>query len=781
MTKEDLQLLQRRCRADPASYAAEYETALCHYEALLTSVTLSPSAPAEGLEELLSFMAAVCPGYPDSIPRVVPPLVVLLTEAGPVLSAPLRRAAVRSLALLRAKGVANGESILPLFFRLLECADKPLRAALHGHIVADIKRSARGGMPARSSQAFLFGMVADPSEVLVKRSLHVLCDLYSRGVWADARTANVVAGALFHRSPTPAIVAARFLLGTWRRVVPGADGGTGGLDEEEAEAAAAAPVGADGSGFGGDADPPLAALYDPQEVAERLFADIRGRRKRESFDTRLLLLNLLTRMVGFHRLLLLGLYPYLQRYLQPHQESVPAMLACLVQGVHERVPPEELHPIIRALADNFVCDRSSVEAIATGLNAIRAVCARAPLAIMDPVDEAAMEEAVEEEAFAGGATAAVTEPADGGADGGAGSAAVAVSSTAAERQRLHAQLEASTGGAGRGRKAAARAARRRRARAIAAGEVPSDDDGDDAASVATAATAGAGTEATSALLADLIQYRNHRDKGVTAAARGLVVLYRRVYPGLLDRRMRGKEVSTALAAGAVLAVPVYGQAPPSRSDGLAADAPAAAKRSDGKATGAVEGSDSSDGEAGSASSGASGSVGDSDSDSDSGSDSDNDGDVGGGGNDGDAGGGGSSNGASAALATRDLVVGTAAGSAGRGSDSDSDADSDGMAIDEVGAAVSASDLASAQRRQRKTLEEKLEAVRAGRVGRPRYGSSRGLTKGGGSTNADKRKTKAASMVLHKQRAKGRGSFRDKQIGKGRKIGNKQKRVFTRKY
>ncbi|KAK1861709.1 hypothetical protein I4F81_004290 [Pyropia yezoensis] len=530
MTQEDLQLLQRRCRTDPASYAAEYETALRHYEALLASVTLSPSAPAERLEELLSFMAAVCPGYPASVPRVVPPLLALLSDAGPVLSAPLRRAAVRSLALLRAKGVADGGAILPLFFRLLACADKPLRAALHGHIVADIKRSARGGVPARASQAFLFGMLTDPSEVLVKRSLHVLCDLYSRGVWADARTANVVAGALFHPSPTPAVVAARFLLGTWRRVVPGADGGTGGLDEEEAEAAAAA-VGADGSGFGGDAEPPLAALYDPQEVAERLFADIRGRRKRESFDTRLLLLNLLTRLVGFHRLLLLGVYPYLQRYLQPHQESVPAVLACLVQGVHERVPPEELHPLIRALADNFVCDRSSVEAIATGLNAIRAT--------------------------------------------------------------------------------------------------PSDDD-DDAASVATATTAGAGAEATSALLADLIEYRHHRDKGVTAAARGLVVLYRRVHPGLLDRRVRGKEVASALAAGAVLA-------------------------------------------------------------------------------------------------------------------------------------------------------EKLEAVRAGRVGRPRHGSSRGAAKGGGSTNADKRKTKAASMVLHKQRAKGRGSFRDKQIGKGRKIGNKQKRVYTKKY
>ncbi len=40
------------------------------------------------------------------------------------------------------------------------------------------------------------------------------------------------------------------------------------------------------------------------------------------------------------------------------------------------------------------------------------------------------------------------------------------------------------------------------------------------------------------LLADLIEYRKSKDKGVTTAARGLLQLFREVNPGLLKRRER---------------------------------------------------------------------------------------------------------------------------------------------------------------------------------------------------------------------------------------------------
>ena len=69
------------------------------------------------------------------------------------------------------------------------------------------------------------------------------------------------------------------------------------------------------------------------------------------------------------------------------------------------------------------------------------------------------------------------------------------------------------------------------------------------------------------------------------------------------------------------------------------------------------------------------------------------------------------------------------------------------------------------RRERKTLEEKLERVMAGREGREQYGSRRGENKGGGSSNNAKKKSKANSMVLHKRRRVNKLSRRDRQMSK----------------
>ena len=59
-------------------------------------------------------------------------------------------------------------------------------------------------------------------------------------------------------------------------------------------------------------------------------------------QVRLLMLNLASRLIGYHRLLVPNFYPFLQRYLQPHQREITLLLTFLVQASHELVPPEAL-------------------------------------------------------------------------------------------------------------------------------------------------------------------------------------------------------------------------------------------------------------------------------------------------------------------------------------------------------------------------------------------------------------------------------------------------------
>lgn len=55
------------------------------------------------------------------------------------------------------------------------------------------------------------------------------------------------------------------------------------------------------------------------------------------------------------------------------------------------------------------------------------------------------------------------------------------------------------------------------------------------------------------LLEDLVGYRKSKDKGVCAAARGILALYREVNPELLRKRERGKTATMAAIAGKPLA------------------------------------------------------------------------------------------------------------------------------------------------------------------------------------------------------------------------------------
>jgi protein SDA1 len=66
------------------------------------------------------------------------------------------------------------------------------------------------------------------------------------------------------------------------------------------------------------------------------------------------------------------------RYLTYHQLKVTQILVALAQSIHELVPPEDLHPVVTKIANEFVNDGVSSEVIAAGINAIREICRRQP-------------------------------------------------------------------------------------------------------------------------------------------------------------------------------------------------------------------------------------------------------------------------------------------------------------------------------------------------------------------------------------------------------------------
>lgn len=125
----------------------------------------------------------------------------------------------------------------------------------------------------------------------------------------------------------------------------------------------------------------LNLLYDPQDFSEKLLKQVEI--SNESFEIKLMIIDLIARLIGIHNLFLTNFYTFLIRFLTPHQREVAKMLWFAAISSHELVPPESVEQMLRTIANNFITERNSSEVIAVGINAVREICARCPLAMSE--------------------------------------------------------------------------------------------------------------------------------------------------------------------------------------------------------------------------------------------------------------------------------------------------------------------------------------------------------------------------------------------------------------
>jgi len=94
------------------------------------------------------------------------------------------------------------------------------------------------------------------------------------------------------------------------------------------------------------------------------------------------MMRLISRLIGRHQLLVLQFYPHLLRYLQSHEkDKIGEIFAMIIESCHELVPPEEIKPIIEKIISNFITEFCNNQHITIGLNSIREILLRMPLAL----------------------------------------------------------------------------------------------------------------------------------------------------------------------------------------------------------------------------------------------------------------------------------------------------------------------------------------------------------------------------------------------------------------
>jgi len=478
----NLPQLQNLIKRDPAAYKEEFLQQWNHYDSIRQIFQINPDEQAQHFRELVSFISQVAQCYPKETKDFPSHLSTLLLDNYGTLMPDTRKTLVQNLVMLRNKDVITSIELLKSLFPLLSrTTSSNLRAFIRKTILSDIRTAnlrTKNHKLNRAVQAMLFTMVErgmDAEVIGDKGKLRsagptsdktanngeeamwaviLTKELWRKRIWTDAKPVSIVALGCFHPVMKVQSASIHFFLGS--------DDEKEDSDDEEDEAPDVRALhhrrevnkkrrgddkklqkqlnAAKKKKYNKNASttpnfPALQLLNDPQTFAEKLYDNLSRYDKRFSLEHKILIMQLLSRVMGAHKLCVLSFYTYIVKYLAYHQLRVPSILVALAQSVHDLTPPDALTPVVQKIAAEFVHPGVGSEVIAAGINSIREVCRRQPWTMEDD------------------------------------------------------------------------------------------------------------------LLGDLVEYRRSRDKAVTAAARGLLQLYREVNPGMLKRRERGKDASIGMSKG----------------------------------------------------------------------------------------------------------------------------------------------------------------------------------------------------------------------------------------
>ncbi|ODQ66545.1 severe depolymerization of actin [Nadsonia fulvescens var. elongata DSM 6958] len=405
----NIALLQNLVRRDPTSYREEFELQFRHYESLRDIFMENPSNyDGEEFAELIGFVSQVCSCYEAETANFPQELADILNNHHRDLKEELREKIVQSLTMLRNKDVITSEFLIQTLFPILVSTNsKPLRSQIYSNLIQLVKSANTGTKNQklnRAIQALLFNLLSDP-ESNGLWATKITRELWRRGIWDDSRSVEIMSQAAVHPNIKVAVSAARFFLG--------ADKERDAHQEEDDEDEDLDLAGAKHrleinkknakqkkklqqaykqlrkrNGPKGPATylnfSAIHLLRDPQGFAETLYSQhlSRGGNK-HSLEQKILFMNLISRLVGVHKLTVLGIYSFFLKYLTPKQRDVTQIMAASAQAAHDLVPPDAIQPVVRKIADEFVSDGVAGEVAAAGINTIREILTRAPLAIQE--------------------------------------------------------------------------------------------------------------------------------------------------------------------------------------------------------------------------------------------------------------------------------------------------------------------------------------------------------------------------------------------------------------
>jgi len=376
----------------------------------MTSPTTATSAGIVSFRDLIDFVSHVSDCYPEDTATFPQDLNSILTQHHAVLESELREKVVGALVLLRRKEIIDSTVLLNILFPILVTTpSKTLRALLFTKILSDLRTSnskTTNHKLNRTIQTVLYNLLtSDRASSKGIWAVKITRELWKRQIWTDSKAVEIMKEAALANNEKVIGGGVRFFLGGDKEREDMEDDDSDREDINIGKLKHQVGINKKTNKKKKDLEravekvkrrekmkksphplnfSALHLLHDPQGFAENLFSKhLQNTKSKLNLEQKLLVLQLVSRLVGLHKLTVISLYSYFTKYLTPRQPSVTSFLASLAQATHNLVPPDALEPLVQKIANEFVSEAAASEVAAAGLNAIREICVRQPLAISD--------------------------------------------------------------------------------------------------------------------------------------------------------------------------------------------------------------------------------------------------------------------------------------------------------------------------------------------------------------------------------------------------------------
>ena len=397
---------QDRVKRDKESYKEEFLKILKKFEEQFNIFLFNPSRKIKGFKELLMFFAHLSHLFKEETAFIPKGLCKIISENYLTIPHEIRLTIVDSLSIMCKSGILSLLEVIPLFFNLMRCQDKILRKRLTDYIISSLTKvneKHKNVNINKNIQNFCEKLLEDSNKKLARKTLNIIVNLYQKKIWNDSRTINMLANiAVNAKDIKISSAACKFFLSEY-------DTEQGDSSDEEDLEELKNKYKLLGKGYSQKTKKrkaklkqlmksierkeernkkiktntnflPIDQLNDPYTFAEKLF-HLMSSFQSGNFSHKLIILRLLGRILGRHRLIINNFFNSMIPLIKAEQKDLNIILASIIEATHDQIPPIELESLIKKLFDFFISDVLPPQQITLGLHTLYGIMERCPYCI----------------------------------------------------------------------------------------------------------------------------------------------------------------------------------------------------------------------------------------------------------------------------------------------------------------------------------------------------------------------------------------------------------------